>query len=174
MYNTRKNNGSLRYFPYGGYDPFHKESVSHHPEMIEHSPPRPPLPSSPPSGNQQAGAANPNPYFAAYPPPPGPFMNHSMFPPRPPYPFNPYLGAKGNGKFNKQKNNQAGNGMFPNLQNGFPFGPGGFPGGQQFPFNQQPFQGNQGSTFNWGKTISGINSAMGMMQQLGSIISIFK
>ncbi|MCK6257209.1 hypothetical protein LCY76_11445 [Fictibacillus sp. KIGAM418] len=176
LYNKRKNNGSLRYFPYGGYDPFHKESVSNHPELMEHSPPRPPLPASPPSGSQHY-ASKPNPYMAAYPPyppPPNPYMNHHMLPPRPPYPYNPFLGGPGgNGKLNKQNNNQAANSMFPTP---FPFGNGGFPGGQQFPFNQQPFQnpGNQGSPFSWGKTFNGINSAMGMMQQLGSIISIFK
>ncbi|MDM5338310.1 hypothetical protein QUF84_13885 [Fictibacillus enclensis] len=167
MSRCRKNNESLRFFPYGGYDPFHKESVSHHPELIEPSPPRPPFPAP-------AQGLGPEAAMGAFLPPPGPgaYMNPQMLPPRPPYPYNPYyMPQGGNGK---QPNMNAAQSNLPSLPNGFPFGNGSFPGGQQFPFNQQqPFQ-NPGGQFSWGKTFNGINSAMGMMQQLGSIISIFK
>lgn len=173
MANRSSNSGSLRFFPYGGFDPFHKESISHSPEIIEHSPPRPPLPSAPPSGGNQHMA--PNPYMAGFPPP-NPHMNYPMMPPpRPPYPYSPYQGMGGMPQQQNNKSNKNQQGSFPfGQQGGFPFANGGFPGpGQQFPFNQSNAN-NGGSPFSWGKTFNGINSAMGMMQQLGSIISIFK
>ncbi|EIT86801.1 hypothetical protein A374_04484 [Fictibacillus macauensis ZFHKF-1] len=162
---------SLRNFPYGGYDPFHSQPVSHQPELTEYSPPRPPTNATPitpfPSGNYA-----PPPLSPLYPPQ-SPYAAYPMLPAPPPYAGPPQGYPSKKQGFGASKNNNP-----YNQSNSFPFGNSSFP--QGFPFNQginatnPQNQGQNQSPFSWGKTFNGINSAMGFMQQLGSVVSLFK